>query len=921
MKLRLINLHRQNCSKALYKWKEATDRRNLKMLAVTTEDLQNESQNLENTLTHQKKRRGAMAVRSTNRRNAKLVRVRNMLNRLMLKGRYRQWVANTEYILKIGDAGDLAEKVMQRQKLRNNFIKYRLKASMLKREENILGRVDWFQEVRGRATANDVYQSLRLYCRSRKLAKKFIFRLTNSIDKSMKGESFSTWKQLCSKARQKIFIDNIEELNKRKQDHEGQIEHFKVKIEQNESRQKHLKSKMQQQAHRIMGNFIVRCNARQQGRGFYKWYDVVAQENKKRRFLRKALLYWHRRCLSAGFRTWAERHFRSCEGELAADLDREEQRRRDLQKQREAEERAHQAEAAQLSKDLAAQIALKDQLSGNFDKAFSTLVRRVNDNSYVDKRRHILRVWADFIRQEKNAVNAIGAIARKTLRMEVFQRIRLVARENHLDKEARRKLAKYFNLIKNSNLRKAMVTWRKNSYAECVKSMVRIEMTLQQTLESNDQMMSQVIQTKHARAERIIRLKKLRFAYNALLAMTKQLKELRVKGEVLGDNVGYLGKREALRKWFKRTKVTLYFRKRARKVSVAWNGKLMRTCWDAMLTQNHKDRKFMRKIAQVIRRCRNLDLARAFQHWHHTAQSTRQREEEATRYGSRSLGQILGRMLKRRMQSALYSLRNRAQTKNYKERFLQRAMIHVAEYRVKHFFHKWRHNVDRMNLAELVNTEGDVVIERNQAQRNAKKLREELISSGYDPEYIDEYLAQKSLGQRGNMQKAVVGLFFRNTEFNIIPKALNQWKAYVASRKRARETARYAINLMNHPLTIYFKRWKYEKADSEKVLARLSKKQLIDKVVADENLIGSSKSRIQRMDQAIDHLNIQRDSLCEHFIKGQRLALAKVNNNCHATLFRSFSRWKKHCQDSEQAELADELGRTNEMIAELSQHV
>jgi hypothetical protein len=55
---------------------------------------------------------------------------------------------------------------------------------------------------------------------------------------------------------------------------------------------------------------------------------------------------------------------------------------------------------------------------------------------------------------------------------------------------------------------------------------------------------------------------------------------------------------------------------------------------------------------------------------------------------------------------------------------------------------------------------------------------------------------------------------------------------------------------------VYFKRWKFEKADSEKVLDQLSKKQLIDKIVADENLIGSSKSRIQRMDQAIDHLNI-----------------------------------------------------------------
>jgi len=61
---------------------------------------------------------------------------------------------------------------------------------------------------------------------------------------------------------------------------------------------------------------------------------------------------------------------------------------------------------------------------------------------------------------------------------------------------------------------------------------------------------------------------------------------------------------------------------------------------------------------------------------------------------------------------------------------------------------------------------------------------------------------------------------------------------------------------MNHPLTIYFKKWNYDKADLEKVLDRLSKKQLIDKIVADENLIGSSKSRIQRMDQAIDHLNI-----------------------------------------------------------------
>jgi len=99
------------------------------------------------------------------------------------------------------------------------------------------------------------------------------------------------------------------------------------------------------------------------------------------------------------------------------------------------------------------------------------MTRRVRDNHYIDKRRNILLVWRDYIRQEKNAVNVIGAIARKTLRMEVFQRIRLVARENHLDKDACRKMNNFYRLVKMNILKKSMVTWRKNSYAECVKSM------------------------------------------------------------------------------------------------------------------------------------------------------------------------------------------------------------------------------------------------------------------------------------------------------------------------------------------------------------------------------------------------------------------------------------------------------------------
>ena len=85
----------------------------------------------------------------------------------------------------------------------------------------------------------------------------------------------------------------------------------------------------------------------------------------------------------------------------------------------------------------------------------------------------------------------------------------------------------------------------------------------------------------------------------------------------------------------------------------------MRTCWEAMKESNADDKKFSRKLVQVAQRILNLDVAKAFQHWHHTCQSMHQRKMEAKRHGSRSIAQILDRLLKRRKQSAIYSLKNR----------------------------------------------------------------------------------------------------------------------------------------------------------------------------------------------------------------------------------------------------------------------
>lgn len=244
--------------------------------------------------------------------------------------------------------------------------------------------------------------------------------------------------------------------------------------------------------------------------------------------------------------------------------------------------------------------------------------------------------------------------------MEVFQRIRLVARENHLDKEANKKMNNFFRLVKNNMLKKAMVMWRKNSYNACVKSMMEMEETYENTIQNNDERMSNIIRAKHDRATRMIKSKKLRAANNAFIEMSKILKALRVKQEVLKKNVEYLHQREAIRKWFKRAQVTKYMRKRSAKLTREWQLKVMRTCFESIKEDLANDKKFVRKLVQIAQRTQSLDMAKAFQHWHHTAQSIRQREGEAKNHGSRSLTQILDRMLKRRMQSALYSLKNRS---------------------------------------------------------------------------------------------------------------------------------------------------------------------------------------------------------------------------------------------------------------------
>jgi metal-responsive CopG/Arc/MetJ family transcriptional regulator len=68
---------------------------------------------------------------------------------------------------------------------------------------------------------------------------------------------------------------------------------------------------------------------------------------------------------------------------------------------------------------------------------------------------------------------------------------------------------------------------------------------------------------------------------------------------------------------------------------------------------------------------------------------------------------------------------------------------------------------------------------RNEYMRNARAMKEYLLNAGYTQQAIEDYIEEKSAVQKNNMQKGIIALFFRNSEFKVVPRALNAWKDYV----------------------------------------------------------------------------------------------------------------------------------------------
>lgn len=107
---------------------------------------------------------------------------------------------------------------------------------------------------------------------------------------------------------------------------------------------------------------------------------------------------------------------------------------------------------------------------------------------------------------------------------------------------------------------------------------------------------NKITEAKHNRAQHVMSSRSSRKTLLNLKEMTKFLKALRVKADVLKQNLAYLNGKKACQKWFMRTQVTLMLRRRNEQVIERYNQTKLQKCLAAMKKHLALERRGIKKF-------------------------------------------------------------------------------------------------------------------------------------------------------------------------------------------------------------------------------------------------------------------------------------------------------------------------------------
>ena len=107
------------------------------------DEFSNENAELSSQIRHLDDQVKKYADCSGRRATQKLQRNINIIERLMLRRRFKQWADGAIYLNSIDTAGFICTKLLKRRWVGNMFKRWKKQVANVKREEYIFGRLDW----------------------------------------------------------------------------------------------------------------------------------------------------------------------------------------------------------------------------------------------------------------------------------------------------------------------------------------------------------------------------------------------------------------------------------------------------------------------------------------------------------------------------------------------------------------------------------------------------------------------------------------------------------------------------------------------------------------------------------------------------------------------------------------------------------
>ena len=129
------------------------------------ETQQNENQDLVNELNKKNDVREQQKVQSGRQQQTKLERILNFVDRKRIRAFFKRWVAGAKKLDDLETALFKSSKTAYKNKLRNNFNKWKVQAKAKLRAATIENRCQWLISVREKATIKDLWNQFKQYCK------------------------------------------------------------------------------------------------------------------------------------------------------------------------------------------------------------------------------------------------------------------------------------------------------------------------------------------------------------------------------------------------------------------------------------------------------------------------------------------------------------------------------------------------------------------------------------------------------------------------------------------------------------------------------------------------------------------------------------------------------------------------------------